>query len=131
DRVRGNTKQITMNPNVWAMPAATVAVGSNGQPSVNVDTNGFTNAELLAMHAGQQRIQARGKWASERAPNRWEVLERNGLLPQPAQKALPPPPEPAQAVGPRLDLRGALNQSTLDNLILGQDDNGELCHVSL
>jgi hypothetical protein len=124
----GKNQWTTINPNLLATPSGTITVRSGGDTQLSMGRNGFSDADLVAMHSRQQRIQQSQTRARQAGPNKWEVLERNNLLPPP--KAPPAPVVAALPPAAPLALVDAVTQSTADRFILGQAGNGQLCAIN-
>lgn len=131
DDLTGATQKTTHNPNLLAAAAGTVRVERGGATSLSMGQNGFNHDQLLVMHNGQQRVQQTqaGHGRQPRAAGRWEVLERNGLLPKPKEDAIEAEAIEAAPVA-MLGLKDSIIQSSADKFILGQADNGALCTVN-
>lgn len=132
DDWRGRSQRTIHNPNMLALPAGTVRVERDGTTALHSGLDGFSHQQLLTAHSGQQRVQRTQAGGRERAPSKWQVLADNNLL----ERALPPRrAEPlqieAEPDAPRLTATDALRQSTRDEIVLGQADDGRLCKVNL
>lgn len=130
DGLTGATQKTSHNPNLLAAAAGTIRVERGGATTLSIGQNGFSHPELIGMHNGQQRIQLAQTKKSIAGPNKWEVLERNNLLPKPkADDAIEGEVKQIAPVA-MLPLKDAIAQSSADRFVLGQADDGALCTIN-
>ena len=92
----------------------------------------FDASKKQQRRVNDQMAKVRQIAAGKRNEGKYEVMERAGLLDSgQRQYAESTPALPVSAPAEILTLSDALNRSTVEQLILGQSDNGKLCTVNL
>jgi hypothetical protein len=111
-------------------PAGQVRMSPLGGMSTSGEN--FDASKKQQRRVNDQMAKVRQIAAGKRNEGKFEVMERAGMLDSGRrQNTESPPPLPAPVPVEILTLSDALNRSTVEQLILGQADNGKICTVNL